>query len=258
MPDQTEATTPARQSRVWAEERGQGKALLTWTRDGASSGNADATSDASAVAATIGVLHGVSSATVADDGVLVDFDPDIVERQQLAVAVRKALSLDADLKTRANEVMKRIPAYMGLAKSLALDERVSPVPEAAREAAASRGTPLRAAGILPVAGRFIPGFPVIARLHTLVPVLRTLTSWSREASPEVVAEHLDRAGLTREQLDRDLATSQEVLAFARDYATEAAGKAVTAASTAAIQARAKAREWARQYNERIEPREPEE
>jgi hypothetical protein len=109
---------------------------------------------------------------------------------------------------------------------------------------------MRAAGALPVAARFIPGFPLIAKLQTLLPVLRALGSWSREASPEVVDEHLTRAGLTRKQLDRDLATSQEAVIFARDYATEAAGKAVSAATAAARQARQKTRDWARQYAER--------
>ena len=239
-----------RQSRVWAEERDDGQVLLTWQRAEATSDDADTAADARAVAATVGVLTGVSSATVADDGVLVTFDPDTVNRQQLASSVRSALNLDADLKTRGNELMKRVPAYVGLAKALALDERVSPVPEAARQAALSRGTPMRAAGALPVAARFIPGFPLIAKLQTLVPVLRALGSWSREASPEVVDEHLLHAGLTREQLDRDLATSQEAVIFARDYATEAAGKAVSAATTAARQARQKTRDWARQYAER--------
>lgn len=244
-------------SRVWAEERGPGQALLTWQRAEPLPETADPVSDARAVAATIGVMEGVSSATVADGGVLVSYEPESVSRTQLASAVRAALSLDADLRARGNDLMKRVPAYLGLAKSLALDERVSPVPEAARQATASRGTSMRAAGALPVAGRLIPGFPLIARLHTLVPVLRALGSWSREASPEVVNEHLERAGLSREQLDRDLATSQEAVAFARDYAAEAAGKAVSAASAAANQAREKTREWARQYAERGESKKPE-
>jgi hypothetical protein len=238
------------QSRVWAEERDEGQVLLTWQRSEPPAEEADAAADARAVAATVGVLGGVSAATTVDDGVLVTFDPEVVNRQQLAGSVRAALNLDADLKTRGNEMMKRVPAYFALAKALALDERVSPVPEAARQAAQSRGTPMRAAGALPVATRFIPGFPLISKLQTLVPVLRALGSWSREASPEVVDEHLTRSGLTREQLDRDLATSPDAVIFARDYATEAAGRAVNAATAAARQARQKTRDWARQYAER--------
>ncbi len=257
MQDQPEEVERHHRSRVWAEQRSEGEALLTWQRADPVPEDTDAASDARAVAATVAVMEGVSSATAADGGVLVTYDPEVVSRQQLASAVRGALSLDADLRTRGNEMMKRVPAYLGLAKALALDERVSPVPEAARQASASRGTSMRAAGAIPMAGRFIPGLPLITRVQTLVPVLRALGSWSREASPEVVSEHLERAGLTRELLDRDLATSQEAVAFARDYASEAAGKAASVASVAAIQARDKAREWVRQYNERAGSGKPE-
>ncbi|HEX5164977.1 MAG TPA: hypothetical protein VFV93_06240, partial [Thermomicrobiales bacterium] len=157
--NQERTDQPARrqQSRVWAEERGDGQVLLTWQRADPPAEDADAAADARAVAATIGVLDGVSATSAAEGGVLVTFDPKAISRQQLAGGVRAALNLDADLKTRGNELMKRVPAYLGLAKALALDERVSPVPEAARQAAAARGTSMRAAGALPVATRFIPG-----------------------------------------------------------------------------------------------------
>jgi hypothetical protein len=257
MQDQPEEIERHHRSRVWAEVRSNGEVLLTWQRTDPVPDNTDPASDARAVTATVGVMEGVTSAMPTEGGVLVTYDPAVVSRKQLAGAVRAALSLDADLRTRGNEMMKRVPAYLGLAKALTLDERVSPVPEAARQAAAPRGTPMRGAAALPVAGRFIPGLPLITRAQTLVPVLRALGSWSREASPEVVSEHLERAGLTREQLDRDLATAQEAVAFARDYAGEAAGKAATVATAAAIQARDKAREWARQYNERSRTGKPE-
>jgi hypothetical protein len=250
MAEQPERSERALRSRVWAEVRGDGEVLLTWQRAEAATSDIDQPADARAVAATVGVLAGVTSATAGDGGVVVHYDPDTVSRPQLANAVRAALNLDADLRTRGNEMMKRAPAYFGLAKSLALDERVSPVPEAARQAAATRYTSPRTAGALPLAGRFIPGFPMITRLYSLVPVLKALGSWSREASPEVVAEHLQQAGLTRDQLDRDLATAQEAVAFARDFAAEKVGSAAATATTAALQARAKAREWAKQYGER--------
>jgi hypothetical protein len=250
MAEQPEQSERALRSRVWAEVRGEGEVLLTWQRADAEAGEIDQPADARAVAATVSVLAGVTSVTTGEGGVIVHFDPDIVSRPQLANAVRAALNLDADLRTRGNEMLKRAPAYLGLAKSLALDDRVSPVPEAARQAAATRSTSLRTAGALPVAGRFIPGLPMITRLHSLVPVLKALGSWSREASPEAVEEHLQNAGLTRDQLDRDLATAQEAVAFARDFAAEKVGTAAATATTAALQARAKAREWAKQYGER--------
>ncbi|MDQ3547932.1 MAG: hypothetical protein M3439_03850, partial [Chloroflexota bacterium] len=152
MDEQPAEAVRRQPSRVWAEDRGPGQALLTWQRSSSDESTAgdepDDTADARAVAATVGVMEGVSASTTAEDGVLVSFDPDIVSRSQLASAVRVALSLDADLRTRGNELMKRVPAYLGLAKTLALDERVSPVPEAARQAAATRGTSLRATGAL--------------------------------------------------------------------------------------------------------------
>jgi hypothetical protein len=83
-----------------------------------------------------------------------------------------------------------------------------------------------------------------------VPVLRALSNWSREASPDVVDEHLGRVGLSREQLDADLATSHEAIAFAKDYAASKASRAVSVASSAAQQAREKAREWQRQREHR--------
>ncbi|MGH9173084.1 MAG: hypothetical protein ACRD1H_01935, partial [Vicinamibacterales bacterium] len=117
--------------RVWAEERATGQVLLTWQRaPSETAGEAveeDHAAEARAVAATLGVRQGVTEAVSTDDGVLVTFDPNVITKQELARSVRAALNLDADLKTRGNELMKRVPAYLNLARSLALDERVSPV-----------------------------------------------------------------------------------------------------------------------------------
>jgi hypothetical protein len=236
--------------RVWAEERGPNIVLVSWARpDGdpaMDQTSVDAASDARAVAATIGVLQGVTSAASAEDGVLVELDPAIVSKARIAQAVRSALTQDGDLKTRANDLMKRVPAYATLARSLALDERVSPIPQAARQATAARGAPLGGLSSVPIPARLIPGLPWLMRLNMVVPVLRELGQWSREAPPEVVDEHLLRAGLARSTLDRDLATAQEALAFARDYASQTAGKVFTQASSLTAQATARAREWVRQ------------
>src|SRR6187551_1485072 len=104
MHDQPESSERHHRSRVWAEVRADGLALLTWQRAEPVPDGTDATSDARAVAATVGVMAGVSSASTTDGGVLVTYDPDLVTRQQLAGAARAALSLDADLKTRGNEM----------------------------------------------------------------------------------------------------------------------------------------------------------
>jgi hypothetical protein len=87
----------------------------------------------------------------------------------------------------------------------------------------------------------IPGFRLVSQIQLLIPVLRTLSSWSRTASPEVVHEHLSKVGLSREILDGDLATANEAMAFARAFASE---KASVAAAKAGILA-GQARDWVR-------------
>jgi hypothetical protein len=169
----------------------------------------------------------------------------LIAKAELAAALRAALALESDLKTRSNELLKRAPTYARLAKSLALDERVSPVPQAARGAAEARRTsaPLR----------MVPGFSLISQLPTLIPVLRSLSTWSRTAPPGVVDEHLGAHNLTRETLDRDLATAHEMLAFARAYTTEMAGKAARKATSLATQATGAAHDWLQKRNERTPP-----
>ena len=241
-PDMTsELGTPVQDVRVWAEERGENTLLLSW-QWGDDAATRDRAADARAAAAAIGVRPGVTSATATAEGVLAIYDPAVIQKRDLAIALRAALALEADLKTRSNELLKRAPAYARLARSLALDERVSPVPQAAREAAAARGraTPLR----------MIPGFPLIGQLATILPVLRSLNTWSREAPPGVVDEHLDRFDLTRETLDRDLATAHEMGAFARAYAVNAAGGAARKATSLAARATGAAHQWLQKKTER--------
>jgi hypothetical protein len=185
----------------------------------------------------------VTEAEPRDDGVLVTFDPTATSKQQIAGGVRTALTLDDDLKTRATALMKRAPTYANLARSLALDERVSPMPEVARTARARKGAaPTAALGM-------IPGFRFISQIQLLIPVLRSLSSWSRTSSPEVVQEHLSRAGMTREQLDADLATANEAMAFARAYAAERASVAAQRAGVVANQARDWVRKQAADFQE---------
>jgi hypothetical protein len=235
--------------RVWAEERAPGDIILTWQWPGTTGVERDAAADARAVAASVGVLHGVTSAATTPDGVRVQYDVETIDKSRIAAALRAALAQEGDLKARANELLKRAPTYASLVKSLALDERVSPMPEVARQAAAGRTGAVRAAPL-----RMIPGFPFVAQLYTLLPMLRTLSSWSREASPEVVDEHLAAVGLSRETLDRDLATAHESMMFARDYTAGSASRAAAKATAAATQARDAAREWVERRNQPPEPR----
>jgi hypothetical protein len=237
--DQPEPTVPptteppAEPIRVWAEERGGTQLLLTWAWSEEPATPRDQAADGRAVAATVGTIDGVSATEPAEDGVLVTYDPELTTKGQIARGVRAALSLDEDLKARASALLKRAPTYASLAKSLALDERVSPMPEVARSAAARRRTG-------PPVG-MIPGFRLVSQVQMLIPVLRSLSSWSRTASPEVVQEHLTRVGLSRETLDGDLATANEALAFARAFAAEKASVAAAKASVFAGQAR----DWVR-------------
>jgi hypothetical protein len=224
--------------RVWAEERGANTVLLTWSWPDDECGptpERDRAAEARAIAATIGVRPGVLSSAATDEGVLVTYDPSASSKPEIAAALRAALALDADLRTRTNELVKRVPTYLSLAGKLAMDERVSPVPQAAREMSQRRMTPT------PM--RFIPGATLITRINTIVPVLRSLVSWSREAPPGVVDEHLSAANLTRETLERDLATAHESIAYAKAYTTQAAGRAARKAVSVATQARSAARDW---------------
>lgn len=235
---------PSHGIRVWAQEKGHGRVILSWEWTNVEAGNRDSDADARAGAATIGVLPGITSATPTDGGIAIEYDPEIATKQEIAAALRSGLTQEVDLKTRANALLKRAPAYANLARAMAMDSRVSPVPEAAKQAAISRANPMRS---MPL--RVIPGFPLIAQLHTLLPVLRSLSAWSREAPPEVVDEHLAAAGLDRAQIDRDLATAHEAAAFARAYASEKAALVASKATAAAMQARDAAQEWMRKRNE---------
>lgn len=234
--------------RVWAESQADGSVLLTWELPAAGA-ERDAATDARAVAATVGVLEGVTSAVPHEGGVLVIFDPEAIDRQRIAGAVRDALSLEDDLRARVSALVKRVPAYAGLARSLALDDRVSPLPEVGRQAATRRATPTVPAGVPTSALRYVPGFRLLSQVQTVLPVLRALSSWSRTAPPGVVQEHLSAVGMSREQLDADLATANEALAFARAYASEKASVAARKASVVSAQARERGREWLRQQQE---------
>lgn len=229
--------------RVWAEERAAGLLHLTWEVP-EDAGERDSAANRRAVAAALHVRQRVESAKPDEDGVLVRFDPEALEKAEIAAFVRAALDLEGDLKSRSNELVRRVPTYLNLAQRLARDERVSPLPDAARNMRYQRGMP-RAA--LPLS--MIPGFRLVSRLHMVLPALQSLASWSREAPPEVVEHHLSSAGLSREQLDLDHATAQEMMFYARDVSAEKAvqigrkaGELTSQASILGKQWMAKARE----------------
>jgi len=231
--------------RVWAEERGPGELLLTWSWPDDPAPERDLAADTRAIAATVGVRPGVLTTESSSDGVLVRYDPAQIGKPELAAALRLALAQDSDLKTRLGGTAKRATTYANLAKILSLDERISPLPEAARAARTRRATPV------PIA--MIPGFTTISRIQTMLPVLRSLSSWSRTAPPGVVEEHLAAVGLSRELLDADLATTQEAIAYARDYATQTAGRFARRAGALASQAATASRQYIDQRNQQRNP-----
>ncbi len=104
-----------------------------------------------------------------------------------------------------------LPGY-SLARNASMDDRVSPLQEIRRQSLQRNSSPAAAVT------RFVPGAQLITRAQTLVPVLQALSSWSRDASPEVVQEHFAAAGLERTQLDRDLATVREAGNAVKDVA----------------------------------------
>jgi hypothetical protein len=224
--------------RVWAEEREPGLIHLTWQWPDGTEGRDDA-ADRRAVAAAFHVRQRIELGKPEGAGVLVRYDPEQIDKAEIAEILRSTLSIDVDLKTRSNEMLKRVPTYLNLAQRLALDDRISPLPDAARNMAQ------RPAGI-PRAGlplHMIPGFRMISRLHTILPVLQGLASWSRDAPPEVVENHLASAGLTREQLDLDHATAQEMMLFAREFSGEKAGQVGRKAGELTSQASVIGKQW---------------
>jgi hypothetical protein len=96
----------------------------------------------------------------------------------------------------------------------------------------------------------IPGFRLISRLHTILPVLQGLATWSRDAPPEVVENHLAGAGLTREQLDLDHATAQEMMLFAREFSGEKAGQVGRKAGELTSQASVIGKQWLEKAREK--------
>lgn len=230
--------------RAWAEEHEPGVILLTWEWP-EDAGDRDRAADRRSVASALAVRQRIKSAKPSGDGVLVRYDAEGMDKAEIADILRGTLAVEDDLRARGNEMLKRIPTYLNLAQRLARDERISPLPDAARGMAQRRGTPTG-----PAALQMIPAFRLLSRVYTILPVLQSLASWSRSAPPDVVENHLSSAGLSREQLDRDHATSHEMVLFAREYSSEKAGDIGRRAGELTSQATSKGREWVRKAQEK--------
>jgi hypothetical protein len=225
--------------RVWSEEIEPGVVHLTWERpdDGEEH---DPATDRRVVAAALHVRQRIESCKPDGEGMLVRYDPEQMDKQEIAAILREALAIETDLKTRSNDLVRRTPTYLNLAQKLALDDRVSPLPDAARNMAASRGSGIPRAG-LPL--HMIPGFRLATRLHMILPALQSLASWSRDAPPDVVEHHLASAGLSREQLDMDHATAQEMMLYAREISGEKAAQVGKKAGELTAQASVIGKQW---------------
>ncbi|MEZ4569266.1 MAG: hypothetical protein R2849_02875 [Thermomicrobiales bacterium] len=235
-PDDPEANVDPTRTRVWAEDLASNKMRLTWFEPDKAAETPEP-EDRRAVAARLAVTQGVKSAYPDPEGVLITYEPERLDRGGLAEVVRTSLGDRRPLRDRADELLKRAPTYGNLARKLAMDDRVSPLPDAAKQAIASRGAGGSGRNVAArTALRFVPGAVWITRIQTLLPMLTELSKWSREADPEIVDQHLASVGLDREMLRADTITAHEIKLFARDSAFETGAEIGEKASAGARQA----------------------
>lgn len=114
-------------------------------------------------------------------------------------------------------VLLRVPRYLRLAYGLARDQRLS----TGQRALAVGGAAYLISPIDPV-----PGFiPVLGQLDDLAVLLLTLRRTLQGCPPTLVAEHLERAGLSLVTLDADLATVRATAVWVAVKAGTAVGRA---------------------------------
>lgn len=136
---------------------------------------------------------------------------------------------DASMKAQGHPVLgpymhmvRRLPAYVKLAADLARDPEVPTVAKASLVAAG-------AYAVSPI--DLVPGIvPVAGQLDDLAALLLAIRMTVRMTPKEVAIPHLERAGVTRENLDEDLAA-------VKGAAVWLAGKAATGARRAVVSGR---------------------
>jgi hypothetical protein len=240
--------------RIWAEDLAENRVRLTWKHPEETPED-QLRAERRRVAAWMTVLPAVQSARPDGEGVTLRYAPETLDRSSLGGRVREGLDVSTPLRERADELMRRAPTYGNLARKLAMDKRISPLPDAAKQAVAGRGK----GGVAGMAGRrtamrFIPGAALISRVQALIPVLQELSNWSRESDPAIVEEHLASVGLTRDQLQRDTVTAYEIRFYARDFASEASAQLSERARSGAKQAVSTGRELLASVRESVEAR----
>lgn len=113
------------------------------------------------------------------------------------------------------ETVRRIPRYAVLVTTLMRDSRV-PVTAKAKLGLGGAYT------VSPI--DLVPGIiPVAGQLDDLVVLLVTLRHVVRSCDCEVAAEHLERAGLTLDDFDRDLQVTKETAVWLAGKGIRAAG-----------------------------------
>lgn len=218
-PDHTARDETDVQIRVWAEDLTATRMRITWF-DRDAGVEAPEPPERRKVAAWLMVQDGVQSARPDPEGVVVRYDPERLDRGAVGDTVRSAVRSTSPLRERSDQLLKRAPTYGNLARKLAMDDRISPLPGAARQAAHSRMAGGGRNAAMSTAARFIPGAALISRIHTLAPMLTELSQWSRESDPEIVEEHLSSVGLDRDTLRSDTITAHEIRMFAQESASE--------------------------------------
>ncbi len=251
-PEAETRAVEAHRIRVWAEDLSPTEMRVTWQMPDVQAPEEER-SQRRRVAAWLTVTAGTRSASPEADAVRVRYDPQALERAAVGDDVRRALSDDVPFRQRADELMKRAKIYGNLAGKLALDDRISPLPDAAKQAAAAQ----RSGGpggnmAMRTAARFVPGAGLITRIQTLLPVLTELSKWSRENDPEIVESHLASVGLDRATLRQDTVTAHEIKFYARDSASETAAVLGEKASAGARQALATGREMFASFKQALE------
>jgi len=119
------------------------------------------------------------------------------------------------------EAVRRLPRYLRLAGGMAVDDRV---PKAAKAAIGLGGL----YAISPV--DLVPGIiPVAGQLDDLMVLLLTLRRAIRACPPALAAEHLERAGLTADDFDGDLAACRATVRWVAVRGLRLGGRLATAA-----------------------------
>ena len=130
-----------------------------------------------------------------------------------------ALNDDPFPREQATELVKRLPAYAKLALAVGRDERL---PRSQRLALVGAGTYV----VSPIG--LVPGFlPLVGQLDDLYVLLRALRFALAGLPAHVRQSHLDEAGVSDADLERDFGAVAQMGGWAARRGRDAAGRAAT-------------------------------